>query len=147
MVLHRPKRVKLSTGESLSGMSNRFELKLNTISFYLFMTQVCLPMVRRCPTEVSRALYLSTTAAGSAFDPGAKGENTGMPVLRRLSAVFERRIKQTGKFLAGPLIASCCFALVEVRRLRFFFPRRILCRSITCGQSKRCFAFRKTVFH
>ena len=78
-------------------------------------------MVRRCPVEVSRALYLSTTAAGSAFDPGSKGAKTGVPVLRRLSAVFERRSKQTGKFLAGPLLASCCFALVEVRRCIAFF--------------------------
>ncbi|CAM9533008.1 unnamed protein product, partial [Laminaria digitata] len=75
--------------------------------------KVCLPMVRRCPVEVSRALYMSTTAAGSGFDPGSKGTNASNPVLKRLTAVFERRSKQTGKFLAGPLLASCCFALVE----------------------------------
>lgn len=132
------------------------------IFFYLFLTlfltQVCLPMVRRCPVEVSRALYLSTTAAGSAFDPGSKGASTSMPVLRRLSAVFERRSKQTGKFLAGPLLASCCFALVEVRRgdmiVAFFLTRRrlfhadyVVCRAITCGAIRTAFVLGRTVFH
>lgn len=81
-------------------------------------------MLRRCPIQVSRELYLSATAAGSTFDPRSKGEtNTGVPVLKSLSAVFERRSKQTGKFLAGPLLASCCFALVEVRRQAAFSIR------------------------
>lgn len=38
-----------------------------------------------------------------------------MSVLKRLSAVIERRGKESGKFLAGPLPAACCFALIEVR--------------------------------
>lgn len=61
--------------------------------------------------EISRALYLSTTA-GAAFRP--RGTEPKMHVLQRLSAVVDKRGKDTGKFLAGPFLAACCFALIEV---------------------------------
>lgn len=68
-------------------------------------------MLRRCPVGIFRALYLSTTAA-AAFRP--KGTEANTPVLQRLSAVVEKRGKETGKFLAGPFQAACSFALIEV---------------------------------
>lgn len=67
--------------------------------------------------EISRALYLSTTAAKS-FHPGSKGADPGVPVLKRLSAVVNRRAKdKKDKFLDGPLLVAFCLALIEVRRV------------------------------
>lgn len=68
-------------------------------------------MLRRCPVEICREIYLST--AGSKFSPS--GTEAGVPVLKRLSAVVEKRSKEPGKFVAGAFLAACCFALIEVR--------------------------------
>eukprot|EP00752_Nemacystus_decipiens_P003549 g3275.t1 len=73
--------------------------------------KVCLPMLRRCPVEVSRRLYLSATAGGK-LRPVSKGKAVVGPVLARLLAVVTART-QSGSFLEGPLVASCCLSLVE----------------------------------
>lgn len=68
-------------------------------------------MLRRCPVEISREIYLSSTA-GSKFSPS--GTEASVSVLKRLSAVAEKRSKEPGKFVAGAFLAACCFALMEV---------------------------------
>lgn len=78
----------------------------------ILFDKVCLPMLRRCPAEIVKSLYLSSTA-GSGFRPVSKGKAVEGPVLRRLFAVVGKRSK-AGAFLDGPLVASCCFSLLEV---------------------------------
>lgn len=80
--------------------------------------KVCLPMVRRCPVEISRRLYLSLSpAAGSGFKPvapdgaGDRAEE-GAPVLKRLLAVVGRR-SDDKLFKDKALMASCCLLLIE----------------------------------
>lgn len=87
------------------------------------LDKVCLPMVRRCPVEISRNLFRSSSA-GAKFRPapaafkGAAVAATAVAaaedcsVLARLLAVVQRRTK-AGAFMDGPLLASCCFALIE----------------------------------
>ncbi|CAM9566377.1 unnamed protein product, partial [Ectocarpus sp. 13 AM-2016] len=78
----------------------------------ILFDKVCLPMLRRCPAEIVESLYLSSTA-GSEFRPVSKGKAVEGSVLRRLFAVVGKRSK-AGAFLDGPLVASCCFSLLEV---------------------------------
>lgn len=73
--------------------------------------KVCLPIVRRCPVEVSKKLYLSPTA-GAKFKPVSIGKSVEGSVLERLLAVVKKRSK-SGEFSDGPLMASCCFSLIE----------------------------------
>lgn len=73
--------------------------------------KVCLPMVRRCPVEVSKNLYLSP-AAGANFRPVSMGKAVEGSVLERLLVVVKKRNK-SGAFSEGPLVASCCFSLIE----------------------------------
>lgn len=73
--------------------------------------KVCLPMVRRCPVEVSKNLYLSPTM-GANFRPVSMGRTVEGSVLGRLLAVVKKRSK-SGAFSDGPLVASCCFSLIE----------------------------------
>lgn len=68
-------------------------------------------MVRRCPVEVSRGLYLSATAGGK-LGLVSEGKAVDGPVLARLHAVVKKRTK-TGAFSEGALVASCCFSLIE----------------------------------
>ena len=69
-------------------------------------------MVRRCPVEVSRGLYLSATAGGK-LRPISKGKAVeGRPVLARLLAVVTARTP-SGSFLEGALVASCSLSLIE----------------------------------
>lgn len=73
--------------------------------------KVCLPMVRRCPVEVSKNLYLSPTV-GANFRPISMGRAVEGSVLESLLAVVKKRSK-AGAFSDGPLVASCCFSLIE----------------------------------
>lgn len=74
--------------------------------------KVCLPLLSRCPMETSRSLYLSTTV-GPSFNSGPKGASLNASLLQRLQSVVDRRGKEPGKFLAGPLVASFCFTMLE----------------------------------
>lgn len=74
--------------------------------------KVCMPLLSRCPLEISRPLYLSTTV-GPSFNPGTKGASPNASLLQRLQTVVDRRGKEPGKFLAGPLVASFCFTMLE----------------------------------
>lgn len=78
----------------------------------ILVDKVCLPLLSRCPLEISRLFYISTTV-GPSFNPGPKGANSNASLLQRLQAVVDRRGQESGKFLAGPLVASFCFALLE----------------------------------
>eukprot|EP00903_Cladosiphon_okamuranus_P011333 g10683.t1 len=73
--------------------------------------KVCLPVVRRCPVEISRSLYLSVTA-GDRLRPVPAGKAVDGTVLARLLAVVNRRSK-SGAFLEGALVTSCCLSLIE----------------------------------